>query len=90
MDNNKLTFIEAKPAPQVPITAEREPEEGVTYGVIVLPPIKDECNPEVENYPDEYLDFCQGKLKEYKAVHGEPPKWERLPYEDDTATEVDT
>lgn len=52
-------------------------EEGIDYGVVILPPVMGESNSEVESYPEEYLDFCQDKLRSYKKENGELPQWER-------------
>lgn len=88
---DSLPFIKGRTAPQVPPEAEaRDPEEGIDYGVIVLPPVMDEHNPEMEGYPEEYLEACKDRLRDYKEANGELPKWERSEWEDDTAPEVNT
>ena len=56
------------------------PEENTAEevgGVIVLPPIEDEHNPEIENYPKDYIDYSLKRLSRYKKENGKLPEWER-------------
>ena len=52
-------------------------EEGIDYGIVILPPVDGETSGEVEIYPADYLEYCQDRLRSYKAENGELPKWER-------------
>ncbi len=51
--------------------------EGVDYGVVVLPPVLDESNPEVDSYPADYIEYAQDRLRAYKKEHGELPKYSK-------------
>lgn len=88
---SSMGYIKASPAQQVPIISEGKAEEGIDYGIIVLPPVADEQNPEVEAYPEDYIKYCQGRMRTYKGTNGELPQWEKkeAPGEDN-AIEVDT
>lgn len=50
-------------------------EEGITSGILILPPLNTQTNPEMDSYPDDYIEYAQGRLRDYKAEHGEFPKW---------------
>lgn len=56
-------------------------EDGIDYGIVILPPVMDEHNPEMESYPADYIEYAQDRLRDYKREHGELPKWERKPIE---------
>lgn len=56
--------------------AERE-QEGIDYGVVILPPVIDTHNPEVESYSADYVKYAQDRLREYYKENGEIPRWER-------------
>lgn len=58
-------------------TQQEEAEEGIDYGVLILPPVLDEHNEELDSYPDEYIEYVQDRLKDYKEEHGELPKYVR-------------
>ena len=52
-------------------------EEGIDYGVVILPPVIGESNEEIDSYPQGYIEYAQDRLREYKAEHGELPKYSR-------------
>lgn len=54
----------------------KEGEEGIDYGLIILPPIDGSDNPEMNGYPADYLEYAQQRLKKYKQEHGELPQWD--------------
>lgn len=62
---------------QPPAETKPEDEEGITSGVIILPPIETDTCPEMEHYPEDYVAFAQERMREYKREHGELPQWER-------------
>lgn len=47
------------------------------YGVIILPPILDETNEELDKYPQDYLEYSLSRMKQYKEAHGDLPAWKR-------------
>ncbi len=51
-------------------------EDGITSGVIILPPIMTDTNPEMDSYPEDYVKYAQERMREYKREHGELPQWE--------------
>ena len=58
-------------------TKNEEGEDGIDYGVIVLPGLRS-INPEMEDYPADYIKYAQERLRAYKLEHGELPKWEHI------------
>ena len=60
-------------------TSERDTAgtDGIDYGLIILPPIDGEYSEEMSGYPQDYIEYAQGRLREYKEKHGKLPKWER-------------
>lgn len=56
---------------------EEQEQEGVDYGVIILPPVTDTRNPEMESYPADYVEYAQDRLKAYLKENGNLPRWER-------------
>lgn len=52
-------------------------ENGIDYGIVILPPIDGDTNPEMESYPADYVEYARDRLREHKREHGELPKWER-------------
>ena len=52
-------------------------EDGIDYGLIILPPIEGEYSEEMSGYPQDYIEYAQGRLRFYKEQHGELPTWER-------------
>ena len=88
MDNREKVYKAAiaPPAPEIPsIKAEAPPtitaaentkaEEGIDYGVIIIPPQEGQHNEEAESYPKDYIKYCQGRMREYKRREGELPRW---------------
>lgn len=53
----------------------REPEEGIDYGVVILPPIMGTENEVIDNYPAEYIERSQEKLRAYKKENGSLPHY---------------
>lgn len=53
----------------------KEGEEGIDYGVIVIPGLRS-IDPEMEDYPADYIKYAQERLRAYKREQGELPKWE--------------
>lgn len=51
--------------------------EGIDYGIVVLPPVLDEHNEELESYPEDYIHYAQDRLRAYKEEHGELPKYSK-------------
>lgn len=81
MRDHKVKALEKladTPAPyREETTASGKSEEGIDYGVVILPPVIDESNPEIDSYPEDYIQYAQERLREYKAEHGELPKYKR-------------
>ncbi len=65
-----------------------EPQEGVDYGVIILPPVDESTNPEMEYCPADYVEYAQERLRAYQREHGELPAWEPS-VDEETAAEID-
>ena len=40
-------------------------------------PIKHEHSPEIESYPEDYVEYSLKRLGKYKEEHGKLPEWER-------------
>lgn len=57
---------------------EAEAQEGIDYGVVVLPPVMGTENAEVDSYPADYIEYCQDRLRAYKEKTGELPKYETI------------
>ena len=74
-------------APEETATA-AEPQEGVDYGVIILPPIEGSTNPEMESYPADYVEYAKERLRDCQREHGELPAWE-LGVDEEAAAEID-
>lgn len=51
--------------------------EGIDYGLIILPPIDGEYSEEMSGYPADYIEYAQGRLRDYKEQHGTLPTWEK-------------
>lgn len=51
--------------------------EGVDYGVVIIPPILGESNPEIDSYPADYLEYCKDRMRAYKEENGELPKYSK-------------
>lgn len=56
--------------------AAAEPQEGVDYGVVILPPVDGSTNSEIESYPADYVEYAQERLRAYQRERGELPAWE--------------
>jgi len=69
-------------------TAAAQPQEGIDYGLIILPPVDGSTNPEMEPYPADYVEYAQERLRAYQREHGELPAWE-LGVDDEAAAEID-
>ena len=65
-----------------------DPQEGVDYGVIILPPLDGSTNPEVESYPADYVEYAQERLRAYQREHGKLPAWELDADEEAAAEEI--
>ena len=69
-------------------TTAAEPQEGIDYGVIILPPVDGHANPEMESYPADYVEYAQERLRAYQREHGERPAWE-VGVDGEAAAEID-
>lgn len=86
-----LGHIKGEPAPQITGPANHEPEERIDSGIIILPPVADEENPELDSYPEDYVKYCQERMRAYKKANGELPAWtKKEDMGEDNAIEVDT
>lgn len=54
----------------------RDPEAGIDCGVVILPPVMGSTNPEAEQYPEDYVAYCQERMRAYLQEHGELPAWD--------------
>lgn len=53
-----------------------EGEDGIDYGLIILPPLDGSKCPELENYPEDYVEYAQERLRKYKKEQGALPQWD--------------
>lgn len=53
-----------------------EGEEGIDYGLIILPPKEGATSPELDSYPADYIEYAQERLRAYKREHGELPQYD--------------
>lgn len=52
------------------------PQEGIEYGVVIIPPVYGQTNEEVDGYPSDYVMYVQERLRKYVTEHGELPVYE--------------
>ncbi len=70
-------LAEAPARYQEEATTDSKAVEGIDYGIVVLPPVLDEHNKELDSYPADYIEYAQDRLRAYKEEHGELPKYSK-------------
>ena len=52
-------------------------EEGIDYGIVILPPVQGDSSTEIDSYPADYIAYSQDRLRDYKREHGELPRYSK-------------
>lgn len=70
-----LPVIKADHPPTATAGGNAKAEDGVEYGIIIIPPQEGQHNEEAEAYPEDYIKYCQGRIREHNRRTGKPPQW---------------
>lgn len=86
MNTEALESLREKPLEYREQEEKTESIDGITAGVVIIPPRHNEECAECDQYPADYIEYCQDRMKDYYSKTGEVPRYRKKEVTDNEAT----